>query len=451
LQDLEQDSCRVVTVGHQLVVCGGPAFLHHKVLSAIRTARGLELAWGVPVVPVFWMASEDHDRKEAARVDGASATHNWVHDDLSIPNPVGRLATSSLDALLRAWGEDGAPASMVNDLIQDLDAVEQEGGPYAQVFFRWMHRWYGDLGLVVLDPDDEALKASCAELWAREMRDEGVRHALEGTDAMEGPAHVRDNQLFWLGEEGRVGIVKGDSRDGTASWKAGQHDFVDPSQGWDAWAVHEAARCSPGVLLRPLYQEMLLESACVVLGPGEWKYWHQLPLAFDANGVAFPSLRLRDHGLVMSPELVQSGWQPRDGWMTVEQWEKWVLDGWMEAHQDVLASHHAALIEATAAIRATGMELASELSGAGGAFEKGVDKAWTQWLKKFRRALKSQKPEAWSASQQAQGALMRDGVPQDRWANWHVLAGEEVNAWNEAWMAEPEVLTTSVWLHRPQT
>ena len=180
LQNLEQDSCRVVTVGHQLVVCGGPAFLHHKVLSAIRTARGLELAWGVPVVPVFWMASEDHDWKEAARVDGAFATHNWVPDDLSIPNPVGRLATPGLDALVRAWGEDGAPASMVNDLIQDLDAVDREGGRYAQVFFRWMHRWYGDLGLVVLDPDDEALKASCAGLWAREMRDEGVRHALEG-------------------------------------------------------------------------------------------------------------------------------------------------------------------------------------------------------------------------------------------------------------------------------
>ena len=451
LQDLEQDNCRVVTVGHQLVVCGGPAFLHHKVLSAIRTARGLENAWGVPVVPVFWMASEDHDWKEAARVDGQLSTHTWTPDDVSRPNPVGRLATHGLDALVRAWGEDGAPASVVNELIQDLDAVERESGRYAQVFFRWMHRWYGDLGLVVLDPDDEALKASCAELWAREMRDVGVSHALENTDAMEGPAHVRDNQLFWLGDEGRVGMVKDEQRGDTASWRAGQRAFVKPAQGWDAWAAQEAARCSPGVLLRPLYQEMLLESACVILGPGEWRYWHQLPKAFVALGVAFPPLRLRDHGLVMSPELVESRWQPRDGWMTVEQWEKWVLDGWMEAHQDVLASHHAALTEATSAIRATGMELASELSGAGGAFEKGVDKAWTQWLKKFRRALKSKRTEAWAASQKAQNTLMREGVPQDRWANWHVLAGEEVDAWNEAWMAEPEVLTTSVWLHRPQT
>ena len=146
LQDLEQDNCRVVTVGHQLVVCGGPAFLHHKVLSAIRTARGLENAWGVPVVPVFWMASEDHDWKEAARVDGHHRDHHWTPDDVSRPSSVGRLATYGLDALVKAWGEDGAPASVVNDLIQDLDAVERESGRYAQVFFRWMHRWYGDLG-----------------------------------------------------------------------------------------------------------------------------------------------------------------------------------------------------------------------------------------------------------------------------------------------------------------
>ena len=109
------------------------------------------------------------------------------------------------------------------------------------------------------------------------MRDEGVRHALKDTDAMDGPAHVRDNQLFWLGDEGRVGIVKGEEHGETASWRAGQHAFLEPAQGWEAWAAHEAARCSPGVLLRPLYQEMLLESACVILGPGEWMYWHQLP------------------------------------------------------------------------------------------------------------------------------------------------------------------------------
>ncbi len=450
MQDLDCEGCRVVTVGHQLVVCGGPAFLHHKVLSAIRTAKGLEQAWGVPVVPVFWMASEDHDWKEAARVFGRSGAHNWTPGDVSTPNPVGRLATQGLEAVVRAWGEDGARESVVRDLLQDLEVVENQGGRYAQVFFRWMHRWYGHLGLVVIDADDASLKASCAALWACEMRDEGICKALLNTDAMEGPAHVRENQLFWLGEQGRVGMVKGDEKNGAPSWKAGKQPFEEPTQGWDAWALKEAARCSPGVLLRPLYQEMLLQSACVIVGPGEWRYWHQLPRAFASRGLAFPALRLRDHGLVIATELATSGWQTHDGWMTSEQWEKWVLDGWMEEHKDLLESHHASLTKVTSAIRATGMEFAPELSGSGGAFEKGVDKVWGQWLKKFRRAMKAKRPDAWGMSQRAQKTMMREGVPQDRWANWHVLAGEEVDAWNEAWMAEPEVLTTSVWLDRPK-
>ena len=88
LQDLEQDNCRVVTVGHQLVVCGGPAFLHHKVLSAIRTARGLENAWVCRSCPVL-DGFEDHDWKEAARVDGQHRAHHWSLDDVPFPTPSG--------------------------------------------------------------------------------------------------------------------------------------------------------------------------------------------------------------------------------------------------------------------------------------------------------------------------------------------------------------------------
>ena len=61
VRSLTHPDCRAVTVGHQLVLAGGPAFFHHKILTAIRVARGLSQTSGQPVVPVFWMASEDHD------------------------------------------------------------------------------------------------------------------------------------------------------------------------------------------------------------------------------------------------------------------------------------------------------------------------------------------------------------------------------------------------------
>ena len=193
-------------------------------------------------------------------------------------------------------GEDGVPAAVVNDLLQDLDAVERKVAATPRCSSGGCTVGTATSGWCA-DPDDEALKASCAELWAREMRDEGVRHALKDTDAMDGPAHVRDNQLFWLGDEGRVGMVKDEQRrygilEGRATC------LVEPAQGWDAWAAHEAAVASR-VLLRRCTRKCSWK-ACVILGPGEWKYWHQLPQAFDAHGVLFPA-RLRDHGLVMSP------------------------------------------------------------------------------------------------------------------------------------------------------
>ena len=97
---LSLQSCRCVTVGHQLVLGGGPAFFHHKILSAIRVARLLEQEYQIPVVPVFWMASEDHDWKEIAAVEGESSTHRWAPDESEVPHPV---VEEKLMALETSW------------------------------------------------------------------------------------------------------------------------------------------------------------------------------------------------------------------------------------------------------------------------------------------------------------------------------------------------------------
>ena len=60
VRSLTHSDCRAVTVGHQLVLAGGPAFFHHKILTAIRVARGLSRTSGQPVVPVFWTVSYTH-------------------------------------------------------------------------------------------------------------------------------------------------------------------------------------------------------------------------------------------------------------------------------------------------------------------------------------------------------------------------------------------------------
>ena len=103
-RSLKHPDCRVVTVGHQLVLAGGPAFFHHKILTAIRVARGLSKASGQPVVPVFWMASEDHDWKEIATVHGATRAHDWAPAHPEVPHPVGALDwRASKKCSTRGW------------------------------------------------------------------------------------------------------------------------------------------------------------------------------------------------------------------------------------------------------------------------------------------------------------------------------------------------------------
>lgn len=446
LTSLSRTEARVVTVGHQLVIAGGPAFLHHKILSAIQAAQELERRWGVPVVPLFWLASEDHDWKEVSTVHGVKQSHQWIPEDSSIPWPVGRRSLNGVMEVVQAWGQDGPHHEEAETLAQEVQLAQDCGESFSGVFRRWLHRWYGEDGLVVLDPDDASLKASASHLWSNEMNGTGLAHMM-GPKAQSGPAHVRDNQLFWLGDDvqGRVGLVPGANK---GSWQAGSMAVTKPAEGWAEWAVSNAVHCSPGVLLRPLYQEFLLESAAVVVGPGEWGYWAQLPEAFAGSGLSMPPLRLRDHGLVISEKVTEVGWDLSLGWMHQEDWDRWVLDGWMATHAKVLHGWEAELASTIDMAGDWATDLSPELQGASGALSQSMNKAWQQWKKKVRKSLKSKRHQEWVVARDAHASLMHKGMPQDRWANWHVLASKSGGhaAWKKAWLAPSEDVAARLWI-----
>ena len=208
-QSLQCHNCRVVTVGHQLVLAGGPAFFHHKILTAIRVARGLSKTSGQPIVPLFWMASEDHDWKEISSVHGVNQAHSWTPRHSHIPRPVGQLSLDGLGEVLQEWMADGLSDQIATDMWTDFEASVAAGECLSGLMRRWLHRWYGSDGLLVLDPQDEDLKTLGASLWAKEFEGRGVHDALHGSAAMDGPALVRENNIFWMDEErGRVGVVR---------------------------------------------------------------------------------------------------------------------------------------------------------------------------------------------------------------------------------------------------
>ena len=448
LATLKKDDCRIVTVGHQLVLAGGPAFFHHKVLSAIRTARALSAELSIPVVPLFWMASEDHDWQEVAALEGETATHRWRPLDAETPHPVGRRSLEGLQEVLSAWSSDLSKEGVVADVVEEFQKAQALGESLSGLMRRWLHRWYGHEGLLVFDADDASLKVFASHLWAAEFEGHGVHSVLQGKKEMIGPAHVRGNNVFWMdAEAGRAGVVKSEDN---SFWQAGNLKVANGQEDWSTWAKSHAAKCSPGVLLRPLYQEWLLHSLAVIVGPGEWGYWHQLPEVFDRFNVAFPALRLRDHAVVLSPSALEIGWNLDCGWMHEQDWDRWVLDRWLDELGPAFKQHETELRQWQERQMAWVIQEAPALQGPTASFTAATDKAWGQWMTKVRRSLKGSRAKAWARARHAHSTLVRDGKPQDRWANWHVLSDGNWQSWNEALLGQEAGVETLVWSFVPQ-
>ena len=93
---------------------------------------------------------------------------------------------------------------------------------------------------------------------------------------------------------------------------------------------------------------------------------------------------------------------------------------------------------------------APALQGPTASFTAATDKAWGQWMTKVRRSLKGSRAKAWARARHAHSTLVRDGKPQDRWVNWHVLSDGDWQSWNEALLGQEAGVETLVWSFVPQ-
>ena len=191
-----------ITTGHQLMVCGGTAFFEIKILSAIALARESSRLLGRPVVPVFWMATEDHDFEEIAsfRVGGQKFT--W---DLSqTGGPVGRIRTYSLCEQLEAFVERATLTKVQREFLQKRLDAYGSSDTLSEGTRKIVREWASAFGILVLDGDDAVLKTLATEIWEKELRGElGVliknRTAQLEDLGFKAQVYPRDINLFELG------------------------------------------------------------------------------------------------------------------------------------------------------------------------------------------------------------------------------------------------------------
>lgn len=428
----------VWTAGHQLVAAGGPAFFHLKILSMVRRAR---LQPERPVV-VFWLASEDHDWDEVRhfpRVRGKGEGLAW--SESACTGAVGRWELGARDReVVKEWVNVSAVSE---DWRHSVIAGMETAQTLSEAMFRWVHHWFGEDGVLVLDADDPALKACASPLWEAELNGTGIGKPLAHQTAHLEQAgwkpalFPREVALFELRAGERVRLER--TEEGIAPVD-GQWSM--PFE--EAGQVASEPRWSPNAALRPLYQEWLLGSEAVFLGPSELAYWLQLTEAFAHHGLAFPRLELRDGGVAVSAEqwgwLQAQNWHPKEGAQGVE--ERW-RTACIQGAQSALPTWDFAswAEEFVAHVK----PLDPTLEGAARAAVKKMEKAFEGAAGKVRRAWRAQHSEEETFVQALVERIAPDATPQERVE--HIAAWGEWRAIRDGWCAQAEDAPVfSVWV-----
>ncbi len=286
---LADEKTFTVTTGHQLNLFTGPLYVIYKLVSTINLARKLkETHPDYHFVPVYWMATEDHDWDEINHFHWYGKKYEWNTDQTGA---VGRFSLTGFGDFL----------SQLPDSIELFEKAYREGKTLAQAVQMYVHALFGADGLLCLDADDVRLKQEFVSVMKADLFGH-VHQALvdEKNTLLESlghkaQIHAREINLFYMTEGARDRIEK----------KGDQFHVLNQSQTWNEAALREELinhpeRFSPNVVLRPLYQECILPNLAYVGGPAEVVYWLQLKGVFDAHSVPFPILLPRNFGLVMT-------------------------------------------------------------------------------------------------------------------------------------------------------
>jgi len=421
LDRLSHPTSRVVVTGQQAGLLTGPAYSVHKGADAALLAAKLSTT-DMPVVPVFWVASQDHDAAEVSSATLLDMNETLHHVTLDLPQglPVGRIAwrgawTERLRGLLDSF--QGPPEH--RDAVGRLLDRALRGGSYADVFARLMQALLGPMGVVVLDPMHPALARLFAPIMARELHSplESTRRIQVAADALE--AHGFEAQLrrppgstnvFLEGDDGQRRLLRFDGRTFHADGTYRLDELLDILE-------RDPSRVTPAAGLRPVVQDAVLPTAAFVVGPGEIAYGAQLGGVYELHGLHQPLLWPRLSVTWLEPPVSR----------TLKRFG--VTAGAFQADADGTLGHALARARGSAALTAERLDvlraefdaLARDIEGLDVTLTGAVTRAKVRTLARLehlqfqaRRALVREEDTRTQQVQRLRKHLLPRGVPQER-------------------------------------
>lgn len=293
IQLLKNSNCFTITTGHQLNLFTGPLYFIYKIISTINLAKELKKVYPEnDFVPIYWMATEDHDFEE---VNHFSLLGNKINIAKTQDGAVGKMKLTNVDDVLQEIkttleGRNGA--KQIIDLFQQFYSSEHT---FTEATRAIVNHLFQKNGLIIIDGDDASLKKTMLPYFEQELVTQKNHQYIEKTTQkltdLEYKSQVtpREINLFYLDKNLRERIVFEDEK----------YKVLNTSLSFTKEQILEELKnypekFSPNVVFRPLYQEVILPNLAYIGGGGELAYWFQLKDMFDANQVFFPTLVLRN-------------------------------------------------------------------------------------------------------------------------------------------------------------
>ncbi|WP_411768270.1 bacillithiol biosynthesis cysteine-adding enzyme BshC [Winogradskyella sp. A3E31] len=299
IESLTSQKTFTITTGHQLNLFTGPLYFLYKIISVINLTKELKAAYPeYNFVPVYWMASEDHDFEEINYFNFKGTKIQW---NSSQTGAVGHFNLEGLDAVYKVVAEAFGPGENAEQLKIWFESAYLKHKNLADATRYLANELFGKHGLVIIDADHKDLKQSFIPHIKKELLDQSsfndvtkVNTQLEslGYGIQVNP---REINFFYIHEGIRERIV----------FEDGVYKVNNTSMSWSKTEMLKhldevPERFSPNVIMRPLYQEVILPNLCYIGGGGELAYWLQLKQNFESHKVTFSMLLLRNSALIKS-------------------------------------------------------------------------------------------------------------------------------------------------------
>ncbi len=304
IEKLKHKNTFTITTGHQLNLLTGPLYSIYKILQIILWADHLNKSYSdYHFVPVFWMATEDHDFEEINHIHLFNKSIEWTKNNQN-EFIAGAIETDSNfeETFAKPILELFNDVELKNKVLHYLKFYDKTN--LANATRLLINDLFKTNGIVIIDGNDKALKQSFAPIMSKELNENITHKTVSKTNlklnhlGYHQQVFLRESNLFYIDQHTRHRIVKtneGYNINGT-------YKTVDELT---ELLAHHPERFSPNALLRPVYQETVLPNLVYFGGGGEIAYWLQLKDLFNSLELTFPLLRVRDSYILLSEKQIK--------------------------------------------------------------------------------------------------------------------------------------------------